>query len=162
MAKKSELEAAYSQCGDLSHQAARAAARHDYRSALALAARCLPRLSDELNYQRRFLKPDRFALPPADLILRFAPPLFARRPLDELAEWVAGLSKAERSAVPELPGRLAEARQRLATAVRLWSDLDRPIPHANSDAALLRFWVAAGLVEPAPGQPAGHRRVTDL
>ena len=156
MAKKSELHADYNRCGDLSRRARLARDANDFRSALALAVEALPHLSGAVAYQRRFVKPEQVALPPAELILRLAPPLFARRPLVALAAWAGGLTRAGRAAVPDLPARLEAARGRHAAAVRAWAGFPaRPAPPA----AVLKVWLAAGLVERSSA--GGFRRVSD-
>jgi hypothetical protein len=153
VAKKADLEAAHTRYADLTRQAVGLEAAHDYHAALRLAEECLTVLRDALAYQRRFLKTAQSASTAVDRILRLAPPLFARRSLDTLEAYFQGLKKADRAAFPNLPDGITAARQTLALAVRLWSELAQPPDTQTHPAApdrvaagIITVWVNAGLV----------------
>ena len=163
MAKKAELEAADRACAAAARRAAELVAAREHAAALATAVATLPHLGGSLAYQRRFHKPEVVTLPLADLVTRLAPPLFARRPLAQLAGWVDGLKKADRALLGDLPGRVVAAGDRLATAVRVWADLGRVPPTGPATPDFLAVWQAAGLVAAVPAAGGvGYRRVTDL
>lgn len=170
MAKKADLEVAYSRHDNLCRQAATLEAQSDYRSALQRAESGLSTLRDALTYQRRYLKVAQPPLTAADRIMRLAPPLFARRSLDALEAYCDGRAKAERAAFPGLTQQLAAARQTLALAVRLWSEMNvtpaAPIYPPATDrtsAGITDVWLAMGLVVRAgPAGATVYKVVTDL
>jgi len=96
--KKADLESAYARHIDHVRQAATAEADRDYREALRRAEASLQYLRDALIYQRRYQKISHPQVAATDLILRLAPPLFARRSLDALEAATQGRTKAERAA----------------------------------------------------------------
>jgi hypothetical protein len=153
VARKAELEAAYIVHNEYCDQAELYEAKQDYHAALQHAEFGLSQLQHTLTFQRRFLKIARPALPTVDRIVRLAPPLFARRSLDALAAYIEGRSKADRTAFPDLPDRLADARRTLTFAVHLWSHLSEalavPAHTLDTDSrapAIIKIWFAMGLI----------------
>ena len=157
MAKKIDLEASFRACQARAAEAARAEANDDYHHALDVAASTLPLLRESFAYLRRYQKVEAPQLPTVELILRCAPPLFARRALDTVDEWFTELNRAERTTYHDLPGRLAAARRRLALAVRVWPSWPATTPpqvapaDANDVARLFDVWTRYGAIARRPG-----------
>lgn len=157
MAKKVELEASFRACQAGAAEAGRAEAAGDYHHALDVAASTLPLLRESFAYLRRYQKVEAPQLPAVEVILRCAPPLFARRALDAVEEWLADLNRAERAAYHDLPDRVAAARRRLALAVRVWpawpATGSPPVApaDANDVARLFDVWTRCGAIARRPG-----------
>lgn len=165
MAKKADLEtsfrAAQAQCAEAAH----AEAAGDYPRALERAESALPRLREYIAFLRRYQKVEAPHLPAVDLLLRYAPPLFARRALDAVGDWLVQGTRTERAAYPDLPDRLEVARHRLRLAVRLWPGWPASAPGPAADTAearqLLEFWTRLGAIARRPGtSPPGYEPVT--
>lgn len=166
VARKAELEAAYTVHNEYCEQADLYEAKQDYRAALQHAEYSLPTLPHAITFQRRFLKNARPALPAVARIIRLAPPLFARRALDVLAAYIDGRSKTERTALPDLPDQLAAARRTLAYAVRLWSQFNDAltVPAHALDAdpvasEIIQVWFAMGLIFRTQSEKSSAYRV---
>jgi hypothetical protein len=82
VAKKAELEASFLTAHARCAEAAAAEADLDFPRALRQAEAALPLVRESIAYPRRYHKVEAPNLPAVDLILRFAPPAFARRSLD--------------------------------------------------------------------------------
>ena len=170
VAKKADLEASFRTCQTRCAEATRAEADGDYSRALERAVAALPLLREYIAYLRRYQKVEAPHLPPVDLILQYAPPLFARGVLDTLDAWLAEAGRAERAAYPDLPGRLEAARRRLALAIRVWPawPVTAPSPDGSDATELLRFWTRYGAVARRPGtdapifEPVTHPRRSAL
>jgi hypothetical protein len=168
VAKKADLEASFRACSARCAEAARAEADGDYPRALDRAEAALPLLREYVAFLRRYQKVEAPGLSPVDLIVRYAPPMFAGRSLDAVDAWVAEANRAERAAYPDLPDRLAEARRRLALAVLVWPVWPAAARNRHVDAAgaadLLDFWTRYGAVAHRPGtappvyEPVTHPR----
>jgi hypothetical protein len=157
MAKKAELEASFRKCSALCTEAVQAEADNDFTRLLDRAGATLPLLRESIAFLRRYQKIEAPNLPSVDLILRYAPPMFATRSLDSVDEWFAASSRSERKTYPDLPDRLADARRLLTLAVRVWP----PWPAvAQSEvkaegaevAQLFNFWSRYGAVVKQPGR----------
>jgi hypothetical protein len=155
VAKKADLEASFRACQTRCAEATRAEGQGDYARVLERAESTLPLLRESIAYLRRYQKVKAPYLPSVDLILRYAPPLFARRSLDAVDGWFAGASRPERAAYPDLPDRLDAARRRLALAVRVWPAWPAAAVRQATDAAevsgLLDLWMRYGTVARKPG-----------
>jgi hypothetical protein len=167
VAKKADLQAAYDRCEQMRHSVAAAEQSRDYPLAVRYATGVLPDQHDAVTFQRRFLKSPTFTTPAVDVILRYAPPVFLSKVLDAVQEWFDAGSKPERTALPEMPKRIEAARHLLAHAVELWGVLAespkavlRP-PATPSTAAVVPFWVSAGVVALRPQDPGTYARVSD-
>lgn len=167
MAKKAELEASFRATQARCAEAARAEADGDFSRVLERAEAAIPLLRESIAFLRRYHKVRFPNLPAVDLILRYAPPLFARRSLDAIDRWFAGASRAERAAYPDLADRLAAARRLLDLAVRVWpcvSAAARQPTSAPNTAEATRFldlWVRMGAVARRHGsQPPAYEPVT--
>ncbi len=102
MAKKAELEDAYTRYRAACVTVARAEAAHTPHDAVRAAEASLPLVHSAVTYRRRFLKAEP-AAPTLDCIFRNAPPLFLRGSLDALERWYATGTRTERAALPEVP-----------------------------------------------------------
>jgi hypothetical protein len=155
VARKADLEASFRACSARCAEAARAEADGDYPRVLEAVAVALSVLHDYVAFLRRYQKVEAPGLPPIDLIVRYAPPMFAGRSLDAVDAWLAGANRAERAAYPDLSDRLAAARRRLALAVVVWPAWPAAAPNRHADAAgaadLLEFWTRYGAVARRPG-----------
>lgn len=169
--KKAELETAYEAHTGFTRRAAKAEAERDYRSAIRDATESLSTLKLANAFHRRFIKTDRPPVAAVDMMLRLAPPLFARRSIDALEECVAGWKKPELAVLPGFAERITECRRGLRLAIDLWSALGDentpPVGRGRSDstatADILGFWVQAGLVvRVGTAGVARFRKVTDL
>lgn len=167
VAKKVDLEASFRACQAHCAEAMRSEADGDYPRALARAETALPLVRESVAFLRRYQKVEAPQLPAVDLILRCAPPLFARRALDAVAAWLAELNRAERAAYADLPDRVAAARRRLALAVRVWPTWPATATPAvaPADAAdvarLFDVWTRSGAIARRPGtSPAVYEPVT--
>ena len=139
MAKKVDLEATYRDYAARCAEAAQAETDRDYQKMLARAETTVPLFGEAPR------------LPSVELILRYAPPLFAWRALDAVDEWYAQASRTDRKAYSDLPDRMQATRGLLALATRLWpSWRPGPVAAAGSDLAkvaqLLDFWTTYGAV----------------
>jgi hypothetical protein len=165
VAKKADLEASFRACSARCAEATRAEADGDYARVLERAESTLPLLRESIAYLRRYQKVTAPYLPSVDLILRYAPPLFAGQSLDAVAGWFSGASWPERAAYPDLPGRLDAARRRLALAVRVWPAWPAAAAPQAADPAgaseLQEFWMRYGAVARRPGAaPPAYEPVT--
>src|SRR5262245_45206661 len=156
VAKKADLEASFRECSARCAEATRAEANGDFAVVLERAASTLPRLREYIAYLRRYQQVEAPRLPSVDLILHYAPPMFARRSLDAVGAWLAEATRAERRLYPDLPGRLETARRRLALAARVWPSWRPAAPGTGvpGDAAevaqLLDFWTRYGVAVGCP------------
>lgn len=170
MAKKADLEASFRACQARTAEAARAEVDGDYPRALDRAKGTLPLLREYVAFLRRFQKVEAPQLPAVEVILRCAPPLFARRALDAVDAWLAELNRAERAACRDLPDQTVAARRRLALAVRVWprwpATGPAPVPPADAEdvARLFDVWTRCGAITRRPGtappvyEPVTHPR----
>lgn len=169
MATKAELQTGYERCELIRLAAGEAEADRDYPTAVQRAESALPHLHAAVTYQRRFLKLVSPTIPPVDCILRYAPPLFLSRALDAVEAWYVGGTKTERTALPDVPERLATARRVMTHAAELWAGfsadppapLRPPVSHWTDK--VVPIWSAAGLIAQVSvsGSP-GYVRVTDV
>jgi hypothetical protein len=151
VAKKVDLEATYRDYAARCAEAAQAEGDRDYQKMLGRAESTVPLLSEAITYLRRYQKVEAPRLPSVELILRYAPPLFAWRALDAVDEWYAQASRTDRKAYSGLPDRVQATRRLLALATRLWPSWRAgPIAAAGGDLAqvaqLLDFWTTYGAV----------------
>jgi hypothetical protein len=152
MATKADLESALNRCVGWYETARKAVAAHDYPAAVQAAEASLADTWDTVAFLRRFRQIEKPGLPGVEILLRYAPAVFAWRALDALEAWVTGAKRTDKKAYAHLTADLAAARQALADAARLWDDLDSPLGHpvsgVTSPAATtaLNAWVAMGLV----------------
>lgn len=167
MAKKVDLEASFRACQARTAEAVRAEADGDFPRALDRAEGTLPVLREYVAFLRRYQKVEAPQLPAIEVILRCAPPLFARRALDAVDAWLAELNRTERVAYAHLPDELASARRRLALAVRVWprwpATGPAPTPPADAEdvARLFDVWTRCGAIARRPGTaPATYEPIT--
>ncbi len=167
MATKAELQAAHDRCEKICSEAAAAEWGKDYPLAVQRATTALPDQHASVTFQRRFLKSPVITTPAVDVILRYAPPFFVSKAIEVVQEWFDAGSKAERTALSELPRRIDAARQLLAHAVELWGVLAesptavlRP-PTTPLTKAVVPLWVSAGVVAPRSHEPPMYTRVSD-
>lgn len=166
MAKKADLEESFRACSARCAEAARAEADGDYPRAVERAAAALPALRAWVVFLRRYQKVEAPDLPPVELILKYAPPLFAGAALQAVEAWAAEAGRPERALYPDLPARLGEARRRLALAVRVWPAWPAAAPSTSPAAdpaevtELLDFWVLYGAVVRRGGLGPGYEPVT--
>ncbi|HKB02729.1 MAG TPA: hypothetical protein VKD90_10945, partial [Gemmataceae bacterium] len=151
MAKKVDLEATYRDYAARCAEAAQAETDHNYTRMLARAEPTVPLLGEAITYLRRYQKVEAPRLLSVELILRYAPPLFARRALDAVDEWYAQASRTDRKAYSDLPEKVLTTRRLLALAARLWPSWRAgPVAAAGADLAkvaqLLDFWTTYGAV----------------
>lgn len=151
MAKKVDLEATYRDYAARCAEASRAETDRNYTRMLARAESTVPLLGEAIAYLRRYQKVEAPRLPSVELILRYAPPLFARRALDAVDEWYAQASRPDRKAYSDLPDRVQATRGLLALATRLWPSWRAgPVTAGGGDLAkiaqLLDFWTTSGAV----------------
>jgi hypothetical protein len=152
VAKKVELEASFREYSAQCAEASQAELDHDYPRMLARAEATLPLLGEAIAYLRRYQEVEVPRLPSVAQILRYAPPMFARRSLDAVAEWQSQTSRTDRKAYPELPHQLQAARRVLALATRIWPSWRAAAPvlaaddDANEVAQLITFWMNHGSI----------------
>jgi hypothetical protein len=152
MATKVELEAALNRCVEAYETARKAAAAHDYAAAVKAAEASLPDAWQAVAFLRRFREVEKPGLPGVELLLKYAPVVFAWRALDAVEAWFNDANRKDKKAYAHLTADLAAARQALAEAARLWDELDSPlgcpVSRASSPAAVaaLDAWVAMGAV----------------
>jgi len=107
-------------------------------------------LREAIAYLRRYQQVATPRLLSVAQILRYAPPLFARRSLDRVDQWYSEGSRNERKAYPDLPEQLQAARRTMALAARLWPSWRAATPAATRgedpklSAQLLDFWASYG------------------
>jgi hypothetical protein len=170
VAKKADLEAAYNRYGVICAEVGRAEQQRDYFAVLQQAETSLSHLRAAIAYQRRYLAVDRPSLPTVDRLLRYAPPLFARRSLDALEAWLGEGKRAERAAYPHLPEQLSAARRAMSLAARLWSEwhvqgptsLQLSGPDVKAAEAIARVWVTVGAFTRGLSGAVPYTPVTNL
>jgi hypothetical protein len=119
---------------------------------LEKAESTLPLSREAIAYLRRYQQVAAPRLVSVEQILRYAPPLFARRSLDAVDRWFKEASRTERKAYPDLPEQLQAARRVMALAGQLWPSwrAAAPPPARRGDpklvTQLMDFWVSYGAV----------------
>jgi len=152
VAKKADLEASFREYSARCAEAARAEVDRDYPRVLESAESTLPLAREAIAYLRRYQRVPAPRLVSVSQILRYAPPLFARRSLDRVDKWFAEGSRAERKAYPDLPEQLQAARRVMALAARLWPSWRAAAPPvARGDdpkvmMQLMDVWTSCGAV----------------
>jgi hypothetical protein len=167
VATKAELQAAYDFCEQIRRGVSAAETARDYPLAAKTAETALHFQHASVSFQRRFLKSPKVTTPAVDVILRYAPPFFLSKALDAVQVWYDGGTKTERTALPDLPGRIEVARKVLARAVELWGVLAESqsavlkLPATPLTKAVVPLWVSAGVVLLRPQEPGSYSRVSD-
>jgi len=165
MAKKVDLEAAFRFCSARSSDALQAEIAGDFSAVLNIAESCLPRLRESIAYLRRFQSIDAPKLIAVELILRYAPPMFAPNYLNAVEEWCAKLNRSERNCYPNLPAEIESARHRMALAARIWphwpSSSSNQLAESRSIDALqiIDVWRRFGAIEREGTNQSGSYRL---
>lgn len=151
MARKVDLEAAYSRSIVDWQTVNRAVTEHDYPDAVWSAVKGLPHLWDAVGYQRRYLQVEQPPLSTVEVICRYAPPLFARRELDAVEEWWNSGKRSDKKVYAAVATELASAQRAMTLAARLWDAADgkTSLSRDTDDKVakhIIGTWTAMGVV----------------
>lgn len=167
MATKAELQADHERCEQIRRGVFALETAREFPRAVAQAETVLPHQHASVSFQRRFLKTSQPTTPAVDVILRYAPAFFLSKALDAVQQWYDGGTKAERTALPDMPQQIETARKVLAHAVELWGVLAehpsavlRP-PATPLTVAVIPLWLSATVIALRPQEPSTYIRVSD-
>ncbi len=133
-----------------------------YHQAIDVALRSLPHIDGATQFERKFMKMENPPLPTLGIVFRYAPPLFRQDALDRVDVFLAERRGVEKRSGQDLKAQLAEARQLLDTAYRLWQQVRGGTPILESREplksdrvyAIEQVWERSGLIERIPpGSP---------
>lgn len=148
MVTKNELELERQTCHNLALRAITAERQDQYAEAIHLALTSLPHLDAGMQYERKHMKIDCPPLPTVELLFRCAPPLFHRQALDDAEAFLAERRRIDKDFARDLKDQLADARERMRTAARLWAELQAGTDaSATADVVPIRnYWERTGLI----------------
>lgn len=150
MATKSELESERQACHALAMRAITSERQDLYGEAINLALASFPYLDAAMQYERKFMKIDCPPLPTVEIIFRCAPPLFHRHALDAADSFLSERRRIDKEFARELKDRLANARELMRAAFRLWGEIQTGTSSPDRDAMdvapIRNYWERTGLI----------------
>jgi len=122
---KQELASAYGQYSARMERAGDALKKGLYRQAVRDALEAWPFIDGMMQYGRRYNQQEFQTIAAIDLVLEYVPWLLDFRQLDRLAALLKECRRIERNTDTDFSEKLAEARERMWAAHRLWDYIER-------------------------------------
>lgn len=123
--KKAEQETHHREYTRLLELATNAERNGLYQLGVSRALEAWPHIDGMLRYERKYGAGEPESVDAIELVLRHSPELLDYRTLDRLAELLQENKRIERYTNESLCEKLADARERLAAAHRLWDYIER-------------------------------------
>lgn len=121
---KAELKQAQDSYDDCIARARSAETESRFVDAIREAVGAWAHVEDMMRYERRYEGAEFRSLPCVDIVLRYAPLAFHAEALDELEAMLKKLRAVEKNTSDSLGDRLAQAREVMAAAHRLWNHIE--------------------------------------